>query len=392
MDRERCYVAAFDARTGKELWHTYTAPGPGEPGGDTWGGLPVDQRVSSPWGQPGSYDPVRNRVYWGFANPTPFTRIARHNGNVDAVPRSSPSELYSNSTVAMNPESGRIEWYHQHNPGDDWDFDYVQENLLVRSVVTPNPQAVKWINPRIPTGEQDLVVTLGEGGGLVALERETGRFLWETPFPFDVPQFHLSKVDVETGRTYLNWDLVAKKDGERHVACYSNTKSFFAMAYHPLKNSLYIPYNDVCIDQTANVKSLPSGAGPRNYIIRPGADPAAQAGIARVNVATGVVQRLHTQSVLSEGSVLPTAGEVVFWGDLSGRFHAFDAETGKLLWQTTIGGSVNSSTITYSVNGRQYVAVLAGNSGVTSALLRLFPERDRPVKRNAIYVFSLPDP
>jgi alcohol dehydrogenase (cytochrome c) len=234
-------------------------------------------------------------------------------------------------------------------------------------------------------------VTLGEAGGLVALDRETGRFFWETPFPYDVPQFHLSKVDVETGRTHINWDLVAKKDGERHIACYSNTKSYFAMAYHPSKNSLYIPYNDVCIDQTASVTSMPTGTNPRNYIIRPGADPEAQAGIARVNVATGEVHRLHTQRVLAEGSVLPTAGGLVFWGDLSGQFHAFDADSGRTLWRTRLGGSVNSSTITYSTGGKQYVAVLTGSSGVTSALLRLLPESDRPARRNAIYVFSLPD-
>ena len=102
--------------------------------------------------------------------------------------------------------------------------------------------AVKWIKPGMPQGEErDVMVTVGEPGGIWALDRETGEFLWATPFPYDVPDFHISHIDVETGATYINWDKVFKKDGDRVVVCYHNTKGYWPMAYHPGQNSLYIP-------------------------------------------------------------------------------------------------------------------------------------------------------
>src|SRR5438874_9957258 len=112
----RASVLCLDARSGKELWRFYTAPGAGEPGDETWGGMPVDKRVANPWGLPGSYDPVRKRIYWGIANPIPFTRMKRHNGNADGVSRTTPAELYSNSTVTLDPETGKLDWYYQYLP------------------------------------------------------------------------------------------------------------------------------------------------------------------------------------------------------------------------------------------------------------------------------------
>ena len=108
--------------------------------------VPVDQRAAGPWGLPGSYDPVRKVVYWGVANPNPYTRFKRH-GSYDTVPPTSPAELYSNSTVALNVETGKLIWYYQELPGDDWDADHNQERILVRTRVSPDPRFVKWINP-----------------------------------------------------------------------------------------------------------------------------------------------------------------------------------------------------------------------------------------------------
>jgi alcohol dehydrogenase (cytochrome c) len=391
-NRARCFIAAHDVRTGRELWRTYTSAAPGEPGGNTWGTLPVGQRVASPWGNPGSYDPARGLVYWGIANPTPYTRLSRHEGRTDAVSRSAPSELYSNSTVALDLNTGKVVWYYQHSPGDDWDLDHVQERILVRSAVNPDPNAVKWINPAIPRGqERDLIVTVGEAGGLWALDRETGQFLWATPFPYDVPEFHLSKIDVATGQTFINWDLVAQKDRARHTVCFHNTKGYWPMAYDPRRNSLYIPYNDYCLDQTANIKAPDgTGTGPRVTTPRPGADPQALGGIAKVNVATGEIQRFHTQRVPGMGASLVTAGDLVFWGDLNRRFRAFDADTGKILWETILGGPILTSTISYAVNGKQYVAVLTGEGSITGGILQHLPEVNPPRAQNAIYVFALP--
>ena len=189
--RANCYIAAHDARTGKEAWRFYTASGPDDPAGDaSWGGAPEATRTASTWGLGGSYDPVRNVIYWGVANPTPNTRAARHAGNIDAIPRTAPADLYSNSTVAINAATGKLSWYFQHLPGDDWDQDYTNERILLRTKVSPDPKFVKWMNPDVPRGqERDIVVNVGEGGGIFALDRATGQFLWANPFPYDAPEF-----------------------------------------------------------------------------------------------------------------------------------------------------------------------------------------------------------
>ncbi|MDA2934374.1 PQQ-binding-like beta-propeller repeat protein [Acidobacteria bacterium AH-259-D05] len=387
----RCFIAAHDALTGEELWKFYTAPAPDEPGGHSWGTVPVDKRLASPWGLPGAYDPVRKVVYWGIANPIPYTRLTRH-GSPDAVPQSAPADLYSNSTVALDPETGKLVWYYQYLPGDDWDADHTQERILLRTRFDPDPNAVKWINPRIPRGqEREVVVTFGEPGGIWALDREKGEFLWATPFPYDVPEFNISHIDVETGKTYLNWDKVFKKDGDRVLVCFHNTKGYWPMAYHPGNNSLYIPYHDSCLDMQANTQNE-RGYGRRVGVPRPGSDPNAFAGITRMNMATGQIQWRYTQRAPGNGAILATAGDLIFWGDLNRRFRAFDADTGKILWETILGGIIQMSTISYSVNGKQYIAVLTGDgqSG-TGGPLRQIPELTPPRGHNAIYAFALPE-
>ena len=388
----RCFIAAHDAITGEEVWRTYTAAMPGEPGGDTWGNLPLERRIHvSPWGNPGSYDAKRGLVYWGVAVPKPYPRVLRHDGNVDAVSRSSPSELYVNCTLALDVKTGKIVWYYQHLPGDDWDADHVEERILVRSTVNPNPDFVKWISPKISSSEErDILVTMGEPGGRFALDRDTGEFLWATPFPHDSPEFHIGHIDVATGKTFLNWDVVTKNPGDTVVGCYKNAKSYWPMSYSPLNNSLYIPYNEECVKQTSN-PDTPTGTGPRIGIPRPGVDPNKWTGLAKVNVSTGETDHFYTQRVSGNGATLVTAGNLLFWGDLGRRFRAFDSDTGEVLWETILGDAIQNSTITYAVNGRQYVAVLTGWGVLTGKYLSYTPEVSVPGKHNAIYVFALPN-
>ena len=266
--RAGCFISAHDAKTGKEVWKFYNTPAPGEPGGDSWGGLPAERRIASSWGLPGSYDRDRKVLYWAISNPKPWTRWKRH-GNIDAVPREAPSELYSNSTVALDLETGKLKWYYQHLPGDDWDLDHVHERMLVRTKVSPDPAAVKWINPNVKPGEEhDVVLDVAEAGGIWMLDRGTGQFLWATPFPYDTPDFHISNIDVDTGRTHINWDKVKKHDGDRVLVCFHNTRSFWSTAYDPRKNAIYIPYTNSCNDMTENYKS-PSGFGPRRQVMAP---------------------------------------------------------------------------------------------------------------------------
>ncbi|NNC77260.1 MAG: PQQ-binding-like beta-propeller repeat protein, partial [Woeseiaceae bacterium] len=129
-DRANCFIAANDAKTGKEVWKFFSAAADGEPGGDTWGNVPNAKRVASLWGLPGSYDPATGLLYWGTANPQPYTRLSRH-GSPDGTSRTAPADLYSNSTVALHAGSGELAWYYQHLPGDDWDADHTHERVLV---------------------------------------------------------------------------------------------------------------------------------------------------------------------------------------------------------------------------------------------------------------------
>jgi len=386
--RVDCYIAAHDAKTGKEVWRFFTAAGSDDPIGDTsWGGTPEAARAASPWGLGGSYDPVRKMIYWGVANPTPYTRAARHNGNIEAIPKTAPADLYSNSTVALNMDTGKLSWYYQHLPGDDWDQDYTNERILLRTKVSPDSKFVKWINPDIPRNqERDVVVNVGEGGGLFVLDRTSGQFLWANPFPYDDPRFLISNIDVKTGKTTINWDVVLKQPGDRHVICAYNTKSYWPMSYHPGKNSLYVPYVDNCLDMTRADGNQPER---RTGVRRPGSDPEKFGGIAKINMATGEIQRIYEGRAPGNGATLATAGDLIFWGDLDQKFRAFDADTGKILWETTLGGPIQNSTITYRVNGKQYVAVLTGLGAITA---NLFQQAGiNPQRNNAIHVFALPN-
>jgi len=390
--RENCFIAAHDAKTGKEVWKFYVTAAPGEPGGDTWADMPVDQRAAGPWGLPGSYDPKRKLIYWGVANPNPYTRLTRH-GRHDAVPFTAPVNLYSNSTLALDISTGKLAWYYQELPGDDWDADHNQERILVRARVNPDPKHVKWIAHAVPRNqERDLVVTVGEGGGMFVVDQESGKFLWANPFPYDDPNINMNHIDLETGQTRVNPDKLFKKDGDKILGCYHNTRGLWSIAYSPKNNSLYVPFQDQCLTMTANLKTK-AGWGPRGGVMRPGIDPNKFMNLAKINLSTGEMRVLHSQPQPANGSALTTAGDLVFWGDLNRRFRAFDADTGKILWESVVGGMVMTSTITYAVNGKQYILVNTGEGqSVTSGPLNLTKEAMPKAIRghNSVVVFALP--
>ena len=390
--REFCFIAAHDARTGKEVWKFYVTAAPGDPGGETWGDVPAAQRAAGPWGLPGSYDPGRRIVYWGVANPNPYTRFKRY-GRYDTVAPTSPTELYSNSTVALDVATGKLVWHFQELPGDDWDADHNQERILLRTRVSPDSRFVKWINPTSKAGtEQDVVVTVAEGGGMFAVARDTGQFLWARPFPFDDPNININVVDVKTGKTAVNPDKMFKKDGQTIVGCYHNTRGLWQIAYYPGKNSLYVPFHDQCLSMEA-VNSSTTGYGRRVGVLRPGADPKAYMGIAKIDVATGEMRVIYSQPQGTNGSALTTAGDLVFFGDLNRRLRALDADTGKVLWEAVVGGMIMNSTISYAVNGKQYLMVYTGGGqSVTSGPLAVAGSAMPPAVtgHNAIYVFALP--
>ena len=390
--RKGCFITAHDAITGELAWKFYSTAAPDEAGGDTWGNLSTEERVASPWGLPGSYDPSRKVTYWGIANPDPYTRLTRH-GAPDAISNTAPSNLYSNSTVALNVETGELVWYYQELPGDDWDADHNQERILVRTRVTPDPNHVKWINPDALTdAERDIVVTVAEGGGMFVVNRDDGLFLWARPFPYDTPDLNMNAIDVKTGVTQANWDKIFKQDGDSILGCFHNTRSLWNIAYHPGENALYVPFHDQCLSMTANLAS-PYGYGPRFGVIRPGIDPDTYMGIAKIDLSTGEMRVIYSQAQPTNGSALTTAGDLVFFGDLNRRLRALDADDGTVLWEAVVGGMIVNSTITYAVDGKQYVMVFTGEgrSATTGPLRVAADSMPEPVRgHSAIYVFALP--
>ena len=386
----RCFVAAHDADTGQELWRTYTAASADDPGGETWGNLPTSRRVHvSPWGLPGSYDPALNRVFWGIAVPLPYPRIVRR-GTWD-VGDQTPCELYSNSTLAMNADTGEIDWYYQYLPCDDWDQDFVQERTLIDTVVNPDPEAVRWINPTLAgtAEERKVVVVMGEPGGLFVNDRETGEFLWASPLPYtDTERFVIRDIDVDTGTVYINMDLVAKELGQRLIVCGHNVKSWWSWSYSPLTNLLYVPFNRSCLDQTANDQTI-SGASPRFSIPEPGFEEDGDLTEVRaIDMSTGREAWRYSQRAPNAGSTLATGGNVVFFGDLNRRFRAFDAETGEVLWETILGSQITGYPVTYAVDGRQYLTVPVG--GIGDRLATYAPELEAPNGSNMLVTFALP--
>ena len=389
--RSNCYLVAHDARTGKEAWRFHTSPGAGEPGDDSWGGTPVDERRAATWGLPGSYDPARHILYWSIANPMPNTRADRHGGNVDAIPRHAPADLYSNSTVALKPDTGELVWYYQHLPGDDWDMDVAHEKTLIRTVVEPDPAHVKWINPKVVNGAaRDVAITVAEGGGIWLNDRATGEFLWATPFPYETPHSSISAIDVETGVVHLNDDVILTEPGQTRLICYWNTRSFWPTAYSPKSNSLYVPYIDHCLSMTR--AGLNGERERRTSGLRPGADPEKLAGIAKIDMRTGEIRRLYESRLAGNGAVLATAGDLLFAGDIGQVLRAFDADTGKILWESEqLGATVQTSTITYAVDGKQYVAVVNAESLMGARALAAAAGAPLPAHQaNSINVFALP--
>ena len=371
-----CVVTAHDAATGAELWRRRLIPGPGEPGDETWGGVPFeDRRHVGAWMVP-SYDPELNLVYIGTSVTSPAPKFL-----IGGVAN---THLYHNSTLALDADTGDIAWYYQHL-NDHWDLDHPFERLLVDTAVAPDPAAVTWINPRLQPGERRRVVTgiPGKTGVVYTLDRETGEFLWARP---TVAQNVISNIDGATGAVTENGEVVFTSEGQEVMACptWQGGKDWEAGAYSPLTNLMYMPLRHTCGRMLASV-----GVGWYALTVRtevtPGEDHLGT--IQAISAETGETVWTHDQPAFTM-SLVATGGGLVFGGDANGRFKALDHETGDVLWEINLGSPVTGFPVTYAVDGRQYVAVSTGRSLNTSGLRRLTPDL-RPSDGNTLFVFAL---
>jgi len=379
---EGCVITAHDAATGKELWRTRTIPRPGEPGDETWGDVPLEERWHvGTWMVP-SYDPELGLIYIGTSVTIPAPKFIL--GGVDKA------HLYHNSTLALDAETGEIVWYYQHIV-DHWDLDHPFERLLVDTAVAPDPGAVPWINPRIETGERRRVITgiPGKTGVVYTLDRETGEFLWARPTIF---QNVLESIDGATGAAKVNRDVVFTEAGQMLTICPGTNggKNWPAGAYSPRTNAMYYPLQNLCMEATVQTgerdPSLVYGFSSEQ-VIAPGKDDVGA--IYAISAETGETRWLHEQraGVLS---LVATGGGLVFGGDVAGMFRAFGDETGEVLWETSVGGPVSGFPITFAVGGKQYVAVTTGPSLAAAASRRMTPELPPDSSQAAVFVFALP--
>ena len=378
---DACIIAAHDAVTGEELWRRRLIPAPGEPGDETWGDVPFEERrhVGS-WMVP-SFDPELNLVFVGTSvtSPAPKFRL----GGVEN------KHLYHNSTLALDADTGEIVWYYQHL-NDHWDLDHPFERLLVDTVVRPDPAAVQWINPRLRPGETRRVMTgiPGKTGIVYTLDRATGEFLWATP---TVIQNVISDIDGATGAVTENSEVVFTGPGQQVLTCphASGGKDWETGAYSPQTNVMFFPLRNTC----SRMRATNAEIGPNSLYaidwrreIAPGTDNVGT--VRAISVETGETLWVYEQRAATM-SLVATAGGLIFGGDTNGRFRAFNQDTGEVLWEINLGSGVTGFPVTYAVDGRQYVAVSTGTSITTAAFGMLTPEL-RPSAGNNLFVFALP--
>ncbi|MEY4967030.1 MAG: hypothetical protein RL274_2613 [Pseudomonadota bacterium] len=364
-----CYISALDARTGAPAWKFYTTALEGQPGGDTWNGLPNLLRGGGDTWIAGTYDPDLNTTYWGTAQTKPWFRASRKSGD--------GATLYSSSTLALNPDTGELKWYFQHAPGETLDLDEVFERVL------------------IDHGKEKTLLTIGKPGILWKLDRVTGKFIAAKETIF---QNVFSKVDQRTGEVTYREDIRNQKTNEWFSSCPGpqGGHDWQATSYHQPTDQLIIPLSQSCVMiRGLDVDQKLGGGGTaaqQKFYFTPGS----RQQLGRLSsYRASDMKEMWTWEQRSPflSAVLSTAGGVAFVGDFDRRFKAVDVGSGKVIWETRLGNTVQGYPVSFSIDGKQYIAVTTGLGGGSpqqkpTMLLR---EVKRPATGNQLYIFALPD-
>jgi alcohol dehydrogenase (cytochrome c) len=368
-------LVGLDAATGKELWRLGTIAKPGEPGGDSWNGIPFESRSGGSVWTPPSYDPQTGLAYFGTGNTYdtgPLLPAKKTKGM-------SNDALYTNSTIAVDIETGKIAWYFQHFPNDQWDLDWAFERQIVDVNVEGKPRRA--------------VITTGKIGIYDALDASTGQFLFSIDLGL---QNIVSRIDPVTGRKHVNTNLYPI-DGKIKLVCPhgAGVKNYLPASWNQQSGVLVMPLNEACMDVYpvpggGSVAALSSGV---NWGIRPRPDSDGKYGrLQALDLATRKpVWTVRQREPVSSG-VLTTAGGLAFVGTFDRVFHAYDSATGKELWSTRLNDVSSSSPIAFEAGGKQYIAIAVGEGGFhIRSFAPLVPELRSPPNRGAtLWVFELP--
>jgi len=330
----RGFIDGYDARTGARLWRFYTVPGPGEAGHDTWPGETWRTGGGAPW-MHGTYDPELNQIYWGVGQPFPvYDGDARKGDN-----------LYTNSVVALDPETGRLKWHYQYTPHEVWDYDGVTENI---------PIEIDYQGRR-----RKVIIHADRNGHFYAIDRTNGQFLFAKPFV----KANWATGFTPEGRPIFNPATIPTYDGVEVCPGAAGGKQWTGMAYSPATKWAYLPVIENCATffnygVEAKAKGLPPGPDGFRYL--PGQ---AFGKVMAIDPASGDIRwQVRTRSPMS-ASMLATAGGLVFTGDAEGNVVAYDDRSGELLWSYQTGSGIRSGPIAFQVDGVEYLAVASGLGG-----------------------------
>lgn len=350
----RGFISAYDVATGEEAWKFYTIPGPGEPGHETWQGDDWKYGGASAW-LTGSYDPDVDLIYWGIGNPGP-----------DWNPEQRPGDnLYSDSVVALNPDTGELEWHFQFTPNDPYDYDAVQVPVLVDY-------------PAQDGGTLKLMLWGNRNGFFYVLDRANGRFINGQEFI----EINWAEGLTDTGRPIMT----PQPPGETTFPGVQGGTNWYSPSYSPSTRLFYLSawegYGSVFEAQEAEYQEgrlflggRPAAPNPLSVIpgltrgpINTWTESTGSGSVIAIDPTTGDEQWKFEMTDVTSSGILTTASDILFTGGREGYFHALDAREGELLWKTTLGGMIANGPISYAVDGRQYVAVASGNGMFVFAL------------------------
>jgi alcohol dehydrogenase (cytochrome c) len=367
------YIVAFDAETGNLAWRFNTIAQPGEPGGDTWNDHKAEERNGGSVWIAGSYDSALNLAFFGVAQTYDTALLAK-----PVRPGVNTDGLYTDCTLAINPDTGKLVWYYQHLPNDQWDLDWVFERQIVRMPVNGVVRPV--------------IMTSGKQATYDVLDAETGKYLYSKDLGL---QNIISSIDPATGKKTVNKDTLPG-DGKTVFVCphVDGAKSWLPGSYNPNTRIMYVPLVEACMDLAPLGEGGGRGLLSTGYrpMVRPRPDSDGKYGrVEAVNMLTReVVWTARNRAPVSSGA-LDTAGGVIFSGSIDRFFRAYDDQNGKLLWETRLTDVPSDAPVSYTVNGKQYIAIGVGNGGAqATGFTALVPEIQNLDRSPAVWVFQLP--